>query len=414
MMPKQQPPPTSPGSVLSLRGGGVPGSPAIVITARLDDGVVGYKDLAALPTEKSILDIERPDLMIYQPHFSYSPLERSMSPRSISPSPENSSKEAREWLENRSAGCSSPGSSAQSSRTSDTPPTGAPPTGAPPTGAPGPPSSGTRTSMHHFHTPGNGSNIYKKPPIYKQDPSSSVLLQGKHIEELIIESSKFPAARPPDPNQPSRIETESWPCPPSLAVIEREWRRRSRLDEEEEDEEDEELWGLKTLHNQQLNQVQSNLGRIILKEEIQTSAPLRRKTRSLPDQNQNQNPGSRLVYFPESSRSDYFPASSRSGPSSLRSAEFSSEKTPPGFQNGSRMDRGTSLPSMLDNKIFPYEKLVVSRRGRARLPPEVDRTRLEKHLSQEEFFRVFGMSSEDFDRLSLWKKNNLKKKVCLF
>lgn len=37
--------------------------------------MIGYKDLAALPRDKAILDIERPDLMIYQPHYSYSPLE---------------------------------------------------------------------------------------------------------------------------------------------------------------------------------------------------------------------------------------------------------------------------------------------------------------------------------------------------
>lgn len=44
--------------------------------------------------------------------------------------------------------------------------------------------------------------------------------QGKHvIEDLIIESSKFPAAQPPDPNQPAKIETDYWPCPPSLAVV---------------------------------------------------------------------------------------------------------------------------------------------------------------------------------------------------
>jgi hypothetical protein len=44
--------------------------------------------------------------------------------------------------------------------------------------------------------------------------------QSKHlIEELIIESSKFPAAQPPDPNQPAKIETDYWPCPPSLAVV---------------------------------------------------------------------------------------------------------------------------------------------------------------------------------------------------
>lgn len=40
---------------------------------------------------------------------------------------------------------------------------------------------------------------------------------SKH--DVIIESSKFPAAQPPDPNQPSKIETEYWPCPPSLATM---------------------------------------------------------------------------------------------------------------------------------------------------------------------------------------------------
>lgn len=48
---------------------------------------------------------------------------------------------------------------------------------------------------------------------------SSAVPHSKHMEDLIIESSKFPAAQPPDPNLPSKIETEYWPCPPSLAVI---------------------------------------------------------------------------------------------------------------------------------------------------------------------------------------------------
>ncbi|XP_067429828.1 dematin-like [Thunnus thynnus] len=412
MMPKQQVAQTSPGSVLSLRGSSVPGSPAAAIVARVEDGVIGYKDLAALPKDKAILDIERPDLMIYQPHYSYSPLEelvqsrvqvqRSLSPRSISPppSPENLSKESREWLENRSPGGSSPGSTIQTSRTfsAHTPPT---------PNTPNTLSSGTKSTMQHFHRPENGSNIYKKPPIYKQDVFPP-MPQGKHIEDLIIESSKFPAAQPPDPNLPSKIETEYWPCPPSLAVIEKELRRKVQTDEEEEDGElDDEIWGLRALQKQELNKIQSNLGKIILKEELEkSSTPLRRKTRSLPDRSQHA--GS------NASKSVYFPA--KTGLSRLQSAEFSSsEKTPAGVQNGdSRMDRGNSLPSMLDHKIFPYEMLVVTHRGRSKLPPGVDRTRLERHLSQEEFHSVFGMSIEEFDSLSLWKRNNLKKKVCLF
>lgn len=43
----------------------------------MDNQVIGYKDLAAIPKDKAILDIERPDLMMYQPHFNYSPMDRS-------------------------------------------------------------------------------------------------------------------------------------------------------------------------------------------------------------------------------------------------------------------------------------------------------------------------------------------------
>lgn len=54
--------------------------------------------------------------------------------------------------------------------------------------------------------------------------------QSKHlIEDLIIESSKFPAAQPPDPNQPAKIETDYWPCPPSLAVVGRKnWEKEKK------------------------------------------------------------------------------------------------------------------------------------------------------------------------------------------
>eukprot|EP00066_Takifugu_rubripes_P020169 XP_011609435.1 PREDICTED: actin-binding LIM protein 3-like [Takifugu rubripes] len=65
-------------------------------------------------------------------------------------------------------------------------------------------------------------------------------------------------------------------------------------------------------------------------------------------------------------------------------------------------------------KIYPYEALMVSVRGQQRLPGDVDRARLERHLSPEEFYRVFGMSMSSFDRLAQWKKNELKKQVRLF
>ncbi|KAG7283085.1 hypothetical protein CRUP_033031, partial [Coryphaenoides rupestris] len=37
-----------------------------------------------------------------------------------------------------------------------------------------------------------------------------------------------------------------------------------------------------------------------------------------------------------------------------------------------------------------------------------------RHLSVEEFVQVFGMTVEDFDRLALWKRNELKKQARLF
>ncbi|XP_021561917.1 actin-binding LIM protein 2 isoform X8 [Carlito syrichta] len=65
-------------------------------------------------------------------------------------------------------------------------------------------------------------------------------------------------------------------------------------------------------------------------------------------------------------------------------------------------------------KIYPYDTLIVTNRIRVKLPKDVDRTRLERHLSPEEFQEVFGMNMEEFDRLALWKRNDLKKKALLF
>uniref|UniRef100_A0A8C6YLI8 Dematin n=1 Tax=Nothoprocta perdicaria TaxID=30464 RepID=A0A8C6YLI8_NOTPE len=376
-----QQPLTSPGSVCSSRGSSVPGSPSSIV-AKMDNEVLGYKDLAAIPKDKAILDIERPDLMIYEPHFTYSLMEhaelprsreRSLSPKSISPPP------SPEVSADRSAG-----SAAQS----------APRPGGPAGGHHGPLSRPSRAEHH------------------------ASAHHGKHlIEDLIIESSKFPAAQPPDPNQPAKIETDYWPCPPSLAVVETEWRRRmaSKRGEEEEEDLTEEMKNLRELQRQELSKVTSNLGKLILKEEMEKSLPIRRKTRSLPDRT----PFHTSLHM-GSYKSSSLPASGRSTLTRLQSAEFGSagsEKGSPGeHPNGQRgrMDRGNSLPSMLEQKIYPYEMLMVTNRGRVKLPPGVDRTRLERHLSPEDFLRVFEMPPEEFSKLALWKRNELKKKAFLF
>ncbi|TNM92033.1 hypothetical protein fugu_019045 [Takifugu bimaculatus] len=371
----------TPVNLPSSRGLSTPGSPATTITARVNDQVVGYRDLAALPRDKAILQVERPDLMTYQPHLSFSPLDPPRRERSLSPPPTSPPRSPEVKTLRAKSESGSPGGSSlqlQASRK-------------------------ISSSHQHFHRPGsdNGSNIYRKPPIYKQDVN-------KHVE-AVIQSAKFPAAQPPDPNQPSKIETEYWPCPPSLAAMEIEWNKR-RL--QEEDETEDQADESKTLPEQELEKIKSNLGRLILKEEKEKAVSFRRKTQSLPNRTH--------MHTSLSTGASKSPSHSGPGLTRMQSAEFSTEgdKGRPAAQNGEaqreRMDRGNSLPSILEQKIYPYEALIVTHRGRCKLPPGVDRTRLERHLSPEDFERVFGMPMAEFDRLSLWKRNDLKKRASLF
>uniref|UniRef100_A0A8C5Q7E6 Dematin actin binding protein n=1 Tax=Leptobrachium leishanense TaxID=445787 RepID=A0A8C5Q7E6_9ANUR len=381
VIPYLQIPLTSPGSVTSARGPSVPGSPS-TITARMDSKVLGYKDLAALPRDKAILDIERPDLMIYEPHFTYTLLEhtdtlrsreRSLSPKSISPPP--SPEVAALWAETKS---NISGSPVQGTHAGSCSPRGA---------------------VQHFHRPALSQkepNLYKKPPIYRQRDTLHRL-----SDDPIVESSKFPAARPPDPNQPAKIETDYWPCPPSLAVVESERRQRESKRGEDEGEEGEDL---KEAHISLLHlQIQSNMGKLILKEEMQKGVSLRRKTRSLPDRTPFYTP----VHY------GYGRSSlTRVGDHEIYVICIMLAQNGEGQR--SRMDRGNSLPSMLEQKIFPYEMLIVTNRGRQKLPPGVDKTQLERYLSPEEFQRLFSMTVDEFMKLPLWRRNELKRKLLLF
>lgn len=371
----------TPVNLPSSRGSSAPGSPAAGVMTRLNDQVVGYRDLAALPRDKAILQVERPDLMTYQPHLSFSPLDQPRRERSLSPPPSSPPRSPELKPRRAESESGSPGGSTlqlQAVRK-------------------------ISSSQQHFHRPDNGSNIYRKPPIYKQDGTKQGEGRG------VIQSAKFPAAQPPDPNQPSKIETEYWPCPPSLASMEIEWRKKKLQEEDEFEDLTEEA---QTLQEQELEKIKSNLGRLILKEEKEKAVHFRRKTQSLPDRTH--------MHGSLSASASKSPSRSGSGLTRMQSAEFSTdrEKGAPAAQNGEsrrdRMDRGNSLPSILEQKIYPYEALIVTHRGRCKLPPGVDRTRLERHLSPEQFHQIFGMPISDFDRLSLWKRNELKKKASLF
>ncbi|XP_054468097.1 dematin isoform X1 [Anoplopoma fimbria] len=292
----------TPVNLPSSRGPSTPGSPATAIMARVNDQVVGYRDLAALPRDKAILQVERPDLMTYQPHLTFSPLDPPRRQRSLSPPASSPTMSPEVKARRAESDSGSPGGSTlqlQAGRK-------------------------ISNSQQHFHRPDNGANIYRKPPIYKHDVN-------KHVEG-VIQSAKFPAAQPPDPNLPSKIETEYWPCPPSLAAMEIEWRKKKELQEEDEFEDLTEEAEL--LQEQALEKIKSNLGRLILKEEKEKAVHFRRKTQSLPDRTH--------MHTSLSASASKSPSHSGPGLTRMQSAEFSTEaekgqagrtSTPKGFSS---------------------------------------------------------------------------------
>ena len=48
------------------------------------------------------------------------------------------------------------------------------------------------------------------------------------------------------------------------------------------------------------------------------------------------------------------------------------------------------------------------------MPNDVDRERLERHLSPDEFQKLFSMTIEKFNELPEWKRVDLKKRLKLF
>ncbi|XP_061765994.1 actin-binding LIM protein 1-like isoform X2 [Nerophis ophidion] len=436
-------------SISSRPGSSIPGSPGHTIYAKVDNEILDYRDLAAIPKVKAIYDIERPDLITYEPMYTTSQEEREERRESVgellnarrdrSPLPDDKSfrtmsptlsnegcYDKRERILQRSTSqgsigspvynrhgytptlsrspqhfhrpealtgmqklCSSLCSNSVGSRNNDSRPTSPfrhhflphsqgtdPPSGRSsplplrPDSRPGtPPLSQT---PKHFHLPDQGSNIYRKPPIYKQYGS--------------------------------------------------EGRRRSREEEEEE------TLKRKQLQEEHLNKIQSGLGKLILREEMEKDQIRERHARSLSAQRYDpkQNNGDADPTSP--SKTNSLPGYGRNGLHRPQSTDFTQYNSYGDMCGGSRefqhikdgraalarMDRGVSMPNMLEPKVYPYEMLMITSRGRARLPRDVDRTRLERHLAPETFFDIFGMEIQEFDRLPLWKRNDMKKKAKLF
>nr|XP_020843788.1 actin-binding LIM protein 1 isoform X11 [Phascolarctos cinereus] len=427
---KLRPTRTSSESIYSRPGSSIPGSPGHTIYAKVDNEILDYKDLAAIPKVKAIYDIERPDLITYEPFYSsgYEDKQERQSlgesPRTLSPTPSAEGyQDVRDRMIHRSTSQGSinspvysrhsytptmsrspqhfhrpellsPGvqrlshlrTSSLSSTHNDSRPNspfrhhhfiphikGNEPSSGRNSPLPYRPDSRPLTPTYaqapkHFHVPDQGINIYRKPPIYKQ-----------HGTDM---------------------------------------RRRSSGREEDE----EELQRRRQLQEEQLLKLNSGLGQLILKEEMEKETRERTSlSASRYDSPLNSSPHA-------SSKTSSLPGYGRNGlhrPVSTDFAQYNSygdvsggvrdfQTLPDGHVPGMRMDRGVSMPNMLEPKIFPYEMLMVTNRGRNKILRDVDRTRLERHLAPEVFREIFGMSIQEFDKLPLWRRNDMKKKAKLF
>ncbi|XP_047459062.1 actin-binding LIM protein 1a isoform X23 [Mugil cephalus] len=419
---RERPTRSSSESICSRPGSSIPGSPGHTIYAKVDNEILDYRDLAAIPKVKAIYDIERPDLITYEPMYTTSldereerresvgelhtarrersPLPDDKSSRNMSPTPSGEgSYDRRDRILQRSTSQGSIGSPVYNRH------------GYTPT---------LSRSPQHFHRPDQGINIYRKPPIYKQHDTAAIARQSKSADE-IIRSATFPAAHAPSPDDSSRSEGDRWPY--SLTVLgSGEGRRRSREEEEEE------ALKRKQLQEEHLNKIQSGLGKLILKEEMEKEQIRERHARSLSAQRYDPKQTNCDADPTSPTKTNSLPGYGRNGLHRPQSTDFTQYNSYGDMCGGgrefqhikdgraalARMDRGVSMPNMLEPKVYPYEMLMITSRGRAKLPRDVDRTRLERHLAPETFFDIFGMEIQEFDRLPLWKRNDMKKKAKLF
>ncbi|XP_062288993.1 actin-binding LIM protein 3-like [Scomber scombrus] len=267
------------------------------------------------------------------------------------------------------------------------------------------PTTTTLQAPKHFHVPASEeSNIYRKPPIYKrQDISASPTASKRKTNENLLNSSRLSSS---NCNSVYHPDSNYYPYTGSPKVS--RTRRFSSGGEEDG-------WN----HN-----INRGIGRLILKEEMKARSGIhdndqwgsRRSSRCSSKEALNSlggysslNGSPRSVY---SADSDSYIAKSASLPGYGRNG-----LNRPGSAGADYYQYDSSNAvnwQIREYKIYPYEALMVSVRGHQRLPSDVDRARLERHLSPEEFHRVFGMSMCTFDHLAQWKKNELKKQFRLF
>ncbi|XP_035292409.1 actin-binding LIM protein 2 isoform X5 [Cricetulus griseus] len=283
---------TSSESIVSVPASSTSGSPSRVIYAKLGDEILDYRDLAALPKNKAIYNIDRPDMISYSPYISHSAMGDRQSYG-------EGDQDDRSYKQCRTSSPSSAGS----------------------------------VSLGHYTPTSRSPQHYSRPAARRLD----------------VEDSSF--------DQDSRKKT-TW------LLLKGDTDTRTNSPD---------------LDSQSLS-LSSGAER----------EPLQRM------------PGDSLYSRSPYSKPDSLPGPRKDG-LDLRNANLAPCGADPDASWGTR-----------EYKIYPYDSLIVTNRIRVKLPKDVDRTRLERHLSPEEFQEVFGMNIEEFDRLALWKRNDLKKKALLF
>ncbi|XP_016122632.1 actin-binding LIM protein 1-like isoform X20 [Sinocyclocheilus grahami] len=367
---ERQPTRSSSESICLRPGSSIPGSPGHTIYAKVDNEIIDYKDLAAIPRVKAIYDIERPDMISYESlHSTSSTLERQ--------------------------GRRSPGEPVKASG-------GSPPRGRATTLPQDPSSLSAEMSPRTLSPTPSAEGCYdmRERIIQRSTSQGSIGSPVYHRHNYIPPLSKSP---------------QHFHRPGS------DGRSRSR------DEEEEEQLKRRHLQEEHLSKIQSGLGKLILKEEMEKDMNRERYIRSVAAQRFDSQYAN-CITDSQTVKTSSLPGYGRNGlhrPQSTELSQYNSYgdvcggqrdfKPTQGAQDSiTRMDRGMSMPNMLEYKVYPHEMLTVTNRGRTKLPKDVDRTRLERHLASETFFDIFGMEIHEFDRLPLWKRNDMKKKAKLF
>nr|XP_031293896.1 actin-binding LIM protein 2 isoform X16 [Camelus dromedarius] len=339
---------TSSESIISVPASSASGSPSRVIYAKLGDEILDYRDLAALPKNKAIYNIDRPDMISYSPYISHSVGDRqsySEPPQLLSPTPTEGDQDDRSYKQCRT---SSPSSTGSVSLGRYTP---------------------TSRSPQHYSRPAGTVSVGTSSCLsLSQHPSPTSVFRHHYIPYFRGSASGR--------STPSlSVLSDSKPPPSTYQQAPRHF----------------------------------HVPDTGVKDNIYRKPPIYRQHAA------RRSDGEDGGFDPDNRKKTSWLILKGDTDTRTNSPDLDSQS----LSHSSGTDRGPLQMTQGDNfysqyKIYPYDALIVTNRIRVKLPKDVDRTRLERHLSPEEFQEVFGMSVEEFDRLALWKRNDLKKKALLF